>query len=97
MSKILDTIGGILNKGADYAIARQNAIEAARLPAAAMTPNEQLVQQGTPPATVKNDSLAPTGNGSPSFWAMYGKQVGIGVAVALGVAGLIAVGRKAFK
>lgn len=90
---LLKTIGSILDKGADYAIAREQAKDDNRLPAGYQTPAEAVVQNPAPRALVENDRIVGTETSAQS----YLKPVLIGVVVAT-LSGLLAAGvRSAMK
>lgn len=82
----------LLQSGTEYAVARENRKEAALLPAAPMTPNEQVVQQSPSQAVVQNDKLVATSE--PFNWQKYVAPVAISAA-AIVVGGLILSGLKA--
>lgn len=89
MNAILQKLGGILDKGADYVIAREQSRDASRLPAQYMTPAEQVVQTPAPSPIVENDRITGT-QSNPQGLA---QKVFVGVAVA-SVTGLVLYGVK---
>lgn len=54
----MNFLNTLLNRGADFAIAREERKEAALLPAAPMTPNEQVVQQTPSEAAIENGKIS---------------------------------------
>lgn len=86
---IFDTL---INRGAEYAIAREERKEAALLPPASVTPNEDVVMQTPSRAVIENGKIAGTESAAQSFFQQHKPLIyGLGGAILTGLVVSLAV------